>query len=147
MKRILIFYYSRTVNTEKMAKAVAEGMNSTGKVEVDMKYFMDAEDLAGYDGILVGTPTFNKDMPIDTKRLLEQAVTKGVSLRGKVGATFGSYGWSGEAPRLVLDLMRDMLGMLTPEPPLLSKLTPDAAMLEKCRNFGKRISESPNLKP
>ncbi len=125
-----------------MAKAVAEGINSTGKAEVDIKYFMDAEDLAGYDTILIGTPTFNKDMPIDTKRLLEQAMARGVNLKEKVGATFGSYGWSGEAPKLVLDILRDKLGMFTPEPPLLSKLTPDATMLGKCREFGKRISEN-----
>jgi flavorubredoxin len=145
--KILIFYYSRTGNTEKMAKAVAEGISSTGKAEVEMKYFIDAEDLAGYDAILVGTPTFNKDMPIDTKRLLEQAIAKDIGLKDKVGGTFGSYGWSGEAPKLVLDLMKDKLGMLTVEPPLLSKLTPDAATLDKCREFGKRISETLIPKP
>ncbi len=141
-KKILIFYYSRTGNTEKMAQAVAEGVNSTGEAEVDIKYFMDAEDLAGYDIILIGAPTFNKDMPIDTKRLLEQAISIGVNLKEKVGATFGSYGWSGEAPKLVLDILRDKLRMSTPEPPLLSKLTPDSTILGKCREFGKRISES-----
>ncbi len=143
-KKILIFYYSRTGNTEKMAQAVAEGINSTGEAEVDIKYFMEAEDLVGYDIMLIGAPTFNKDMPIDTRRLLEQAVARGVNLKGKVGATFGSYGWSGEAPKLVLDILRDKLGMSTPEPPLLSKLTPDATMLGKCRELGKRISENPS---
>ena len=145
--RILIFYYSRTGNTEKMAKAIAEGISSTGKAEVEMKYLMDAKDLEGYDGILVGAPTFNKDMPIDTKRLLEQAIAKGISLKDRLGGAFGSYGWSGEAPKLVLDIMKDKLGMLTIEPPLLSKLTPDAAMLDKCREFGKRASETLIPKP
>ena len=64
-----------------------------------------------------------------------------VILRGKVGAVFGSYGWSGEASRLVLEIMKNIFGMHVIEPPLLIKYAPDQTGLEKCREFGRKISE------
>ena len=46
-------------------------------------------------------------MPIDFKNLFEEAAAKGINLKGKIGAAFGSYGWSGEAPQQVLDILQD----------------------------------------
>lgn len=146
MTRVLVFYYSRTGNTEKMAKAVAEGLQSSGNTEVDLNYYVDVDELAGFDAILVGAPTFNKDMPLDTKKLFEQAEAKGVDLKGKIGGAFGSYGWSGEATKLVIDIMTNKFGMRVVEPPLMVKNTPDSKMLESCREFGKRVSETVNQK-
>ena len=55
MKKILVLYYSRTGNTEKMANAVAEGAQNSGNVEVELNYHVDAESLSIYDAILVGS--------------------------------------------------------------------------------------------
>ena len=38
---------------------------------------------------------------------------QGISLKGKVGAVFGSYGWSGEAPKLILEIMKYKFEMQT----------------------------------
>ena len=81
-------------------------------------------------------------MPIDFKNLFEEAAVKGVSLKGKVGATFGSYGWSGEAPGLILEIMKNKFEMQVVESPLLVKYTPDEKMLSSCKDLGKRISEN-----
>jgi flavorubredoxin len=125
-----------------MAKAVAEGAKSTGNSEVDLNYYVDAEDLSSFDAILLGTPTYHHDTPIDMKKLFEEAAAKGVSLKGKVGAAFGSYGWSGEAPKLLLEIMKNRFEMRVTEPPLLAKYLPDEKMLVMCRDFGKRVSET-----
>ncbi len=45
-------------------------------------------------------------MPVDFKNLFEEAAVKGINLKGKMGAAFGSYGWSGEAPKLILEIMK-----------------------------------------
>lgn len=142
MLKVLVFYYSRTGNTEKMAKAVAEGAKSVGAVQVDMNYFVEAEDLSDYNAILVGTPTYHHDIPIDIKMLFEEAAARGVSLKGVPGATFGSYGWSGEAPKLVMEIMEKKFEMSLPEAPLLAKYAPDQKMLESCKVLGKTIAES-----
>jgi flavorubredoxin len=142
MPKILILYYSRTGNTEKMAKAIAEGVKSAGSVKVELNYYIDAEELDKFDVVLVGAPTYHHDMPIDTKKLFEEAAVKNISLKGKVGAAFGSYGWSGEAPKFVLEIMKNKFEMQVMETPLLVKYEPDQNTLGMCRDFGKRVSES-----
>ncbi|MEM2458959.1 MAG: flavodoxin domain-containing protein, partial [Candidatus Bathyarchaeia archaeon] len=118
MKKILILYYSRTGNTEKMANAVAEGAGRIQGVQVELTYRATPEQLIEFDAIVVGVPTYHHDMTIDVKKLFEEAAVKGVSLKGKVGAAFGSYGWSGEAPKLVLEIMKNKFEMDVIEPPL-----------------------------
>jgi flavodoxin I len=142
MKKVLVLYYSRTGNTEKMANAVAEGVQSSGVVEAEVSYHIEAESLSIYDAILVGTPTYHHDMPVDFKNLFEQAAVQGISLKGKLGAAFGSYGWSGEAPKLILEIMKYKFEMQVIEPPLLAKYAPDQNMLTSCRDLGKRVSET-----
>jgi flavodoxin I len=142
MKKVLVLYYSRTGNTEKMANAVAEGVQSSGSVEAEVSYHIETESLSLYDAILVGAPTYHHDMPVDFKNLFEQAAVQGISLKGKLGAAFGSYGWSGEAPKLILEIMKFKFEMQVIEPPLLTKYTPDQDMLSSCRDLGKRVSET-----
>jgi flavorubredoxin len=142
MVKILVLYYSRTGNTEKMAQAVADGAKSVPGTEVELNYYVPEEELAGYDAVLVGTSTYHHDMPGTIKNYFEEVSVKNVSLNGKIGAAFGSYGWSGEAPKLVLEILKNKFGMKVPEPPLLAVYTPDQAALEKCFALGKRLAES-----
>jgi flavorubredoxin len=142
MPKILVFYYSRTGNTEKMAKAVTEGAKSAANVEVELNYYVEADELVKFDAVLVGAPTYHHEMPMDVKKLFEEAAVKGVSLKGKVGAAFGSYGWSGEATKLVLEIMRNKFEMRVIDPPLLARYEPDQNALNMCRNLGKQVSES-----
>jgi len=141
MPKLLILYYSRTGNTEKMAEAVAEGAKNVQGTEVTMTYHVKPEELAKFDAIAVGVPTYHHDMTTDIKRLFEETAVKHVDLKGRVGAAFGSYGWSGEAPRMVLEIMKNKFEMRTVEPPLLIKYAPNQNGVEKCREFGKKIAE------
>jgi len=141
MHKILVLYYSRTGNTEKMAKAVAEGAQTFQEVKVELNYYVTPEMLSNFDAIVVGIPTYHHDMTIDIKNLFEEAAVKNINLKGKIGAAFGSYGWSGEAPRLTLEIMKNKFEMQVIEPPLLIRYTPDQTALEKCKEFGRRIAE------
>ena len=140
--KILVLYYSRTGNTEKMANAIAEGAKSVSNVEVELSYHIPAEDLKKFDAVIVGAPTYHHDMAMDTKKLFEEAAEKGINLKGKVGAAFGSYGWSGEAPKLVLEIMKNKFEMQVTETPLLARYVPDQNTLSICKNLGKRVAES-----
>jgi flavodoxin I len=142
MKKILVLYYSRTGNTEKMANAVAEGAKNTSNIFVELSYHIDAESLAFYDAILVGAPTYHHNMPVDFKNLFEEAAVHAASLKGKVAAAFGSYGWSGEAPKFLLEIMKNKFEMQIIEVPLLARYIPDQGMLNACRALGKKVSES-----
>ncbi len=71
MKKILVLYYSRTGNTEKMANAVAKGAQINDKVEVELNFHIEPQELSAFDAIIVGTPTYHHEMPIDFKKLLK----------------------------------------------------------------------------
>jgi flavorubredoxin len=148
MKKVLVLYYSRSGNTEKMAKAVAEGAQSVSDTAVELAYHVDsASDLSNYDAMIMGVPTYRKEMPIDFKNLFEEAAQKNLSLNGKVGAVFGSYGWDPAAPPQVVSIMQNQLGMTVTEPPLLAKYIPDQTALDACKNLGKKIAETLKNQP
>ena len=142
MKKILVLYYSRTRNTEKMANAVAQGAQVSSDVNVELSYHIEPQELSSYDAIIVGAPTYHHDMPIDFKNLFEEAAEQGVNLKGKVGAAFGSYGWTGEAPKLVVDIMKDKFQMQVTEQPLLANYAPNDKTIADCKDMGKRIAET-----
>lgn len=125
-----------------MAKAVAEGARISDDVNVELSYHVDPEDLALFDAIIVGTPTYHHEMAVDFKNLFEETAVKGISLKGKVGAAFGSYGWTGEAPKLVTEIMKYKFEMQVNEPPLLARYLPDQKMLADCKALGKKVAET-----
>lgn len=121
--------------------AVAEGARAVQSTEVEVKFQVAPEELANYGAIVIGTPTYHHDMSLDLKNLFEEAAEKNINLKGKIGTAFGSYGWSGEALRLVLEIMKNKFQMRTIEPGLIIKYEPDQTGLEKCRALGKKIAE------
>ena len=125
-----------------MAEAVVEAARLVQGVEVELEYHVSPEALSNYDAIIIGVPTYHHDMTMDMKNLFEEAAEKDINLQGKTAAAFGSYGWSGEAPKLVLEIMKNKFAMDATEPPLLARYSQDRVTLEKCRNLGKRVAET-----
>ena len=126
-----------------MAKAVAEGAKNAGNPDVELNYHVEAEELSNFDAILIGAPTYHHDMPIEMKKLFEEAAAKNINLKRKVGATFGSYGWSGEAVKLInkeLEAMKfDVI-----DPGLRIQYVPDKEALEACHELGRKIGKAVN---
>jgi flavodoxin I len=143
MPKMLVLYYSRTGNTEKMAKAIVEGARSVSGVDVQLSidFEVTPADLAEADAIVVGMPTYHHDMTQSTKKVFEDAAVKNVALKGKIGAAFGSYGWSGEAPRLILEILANKFEMDVVKQPLLIKYAPDNTGIATCRALGQQIAE------
>jgi len=139
--KVLIIYYSQTGNTEKMARAIEEGAKSVVGIAVEVKYFVKPEELAEADAVILGMPTYYHDIGMDMKNLLEGTSKQEINLKGKVGAAFGSYGWSGEAPNLLLEIMTNRFGMDIVEPALRIKYNPDQKGLDECRQLGKTVAE------
>ena len=124
-----------------MTRAVEEGAKSVVGINVEVKFFAKPEELAEADAIIFGMPTYYHDMSMDMKNLLEGASKEEIDLTGKVGAAFGSYGWSGEAPNMLLEIMKNKFGMDVIEPPLRIKYNPDEEGVEACRKLGKTVAE------
>ena len=142
MSKILVLYYSQSGNTEKMANAVAEGAKNVEQSDVTLSYHIAADELTGFDAIILGAPTYHHEIPIEMKKLFETSASKGINLKGKTAATFGSFGWSGEAPKLLLEIMKNKFEMKVVTPPLLVKYVPDKQALDTCQSLGKTIAET-----
>jgi flavorubredoxin len=61
-------------------------------------------------------------------------------LKGKVGAAFGSYGWSGEAANEISKLLEDY-EMDVIKPNMRIKRQPSSEGIEECKQLGKQIAE------
>jgi len=141
MPTLLIVYNTKTGNTELMAKAVEEGAKQAKGVNVTRTYHATPSQLKEADAIAIGAPTYNHRMTLDIQQLLEKTAKTEVNLEGKTAAAFGSYGWSGEAPENVLEVLRNRFKMNTIEPPIRSKYRPREKTLEECRELGRKIAE------
>jgi flavodoxin short chain len=140
MPKAIIIYDSRTGNTGMMAKAIEEGMKEAG-IEVLSKRTINAtaEDLAGVDAVVLGAPTYHKDMIQSMKTFLFEMEKAG--LKEKVGAAFGSYGWSGESVQMMTDTMKHIFEMDVIEPGLKILRRPSEDGLKQCQEFGRKIAE------
>ena len=139
ISKVLVVYYSRTGNTEKMARAIAEGIESAG-AEAVLKsvYSVKNEDILEADAIIAGSPTQNKRVPSKMMAFINDM--KDLELDGKIGAAFGSYGWSGEAVGILNDEL-EKIGIKLADKGLRIKRTPKDKDLDRCRELGKRVAE------
>ena len=140
---LIVVYLSTQGNTKKMADAIAEGADSRG-VEAKSVSFYEADmgDLKGADGIALGSSTFWYKMHVPMEHFIERMGKElGSALKGKVGAAFGSYGWSGEAPAEIAKKMRE-LGINVVDPVLRVQFAPTEKDLEECRRLGKDLANS-----
>ena len=143
-KTALIFYASAHGNTKMMAEEIAKGAAIEG-VEVlsfDLTETSPADVLDRIEtaqALVIGSPTVNGDAVKPVWDLLSSLAT--IRLRGKVGAAFGSYGWSGEAVGMIEDRLKS-LKFKVPEPGVRFTLVPTTEELKSCQEFGVRITES-----
>jgi flavorubredoxin len=141
-KHLLVFYASSYGNTAKMAEQIAAGIQEAGaRVSIfdlagtEVPKLVDEIEAA--DGIVVGSLTINGDAVKPVWDLLSSLAT--LKLKGKLGAAFGSYAWSGEAPQLIADRLGGLKFKL-PEPPLKVQFVPTEADLAECKEYGKRLA-------
>ncbi|WP_186407973.1 FprA family A-type flavoprotein [Candidatus Accumulibacter aalborgensis] len=142
-KTLLVFYLSAYGNTRRMAEAIAAGAERIAGVRVslydleggDSDIFTDLVEEA--DGLAFGSPTINADAVKPIWDLLSSLTS--VNVKGKLGAAFGSYGWSGEAVRLIEDRLRG-LKLRVPVDGLRIKLVPDTGELEQCCHLGESLA-------
>jgi len=98
MSKISLVYYSATGNTEKMAKAIEEGIvEAGGAVTVYKSNAMDKDAILSSDVIVMGSSATGAEV-IDENDLLPFMEEAGDKFKGKKVYIFGSYGWGGGEP-------------------------------------------------
>lgn len=139
MAKAIVIYETTYGSTETMAKAIVAGLKEAG-VDVELKRALSAkaDDLKDIDAVVLGCPTYHHDMITTVKTFLFEM--KKADLKGKVGAAFGSYGWSGESIEMMSDTMKHIFGMEMIEPGLKMKGTEVLTGEKECKEFGKKIA-------
>jgi hypothetical protein len=148
MPKLLVLVPARGTDLAPLADAVLEGARSVRFAEVDVRTLGDAadaapggkplagiDDLASYDGIVVGVPVGD----VEGAGLRETFARFGGSLTNKVGSAFTTG--SGAARTAVLwsalSHMADR-GMILVPLPFSSE---DDTSTDACRQMGKQVAE------
>ena len=150
MGKIIVVYYSKTGNTETMAKEVAKGAREEG-IETDIKKAEEtnAEELLKYDGIIVGSPTYFGMPAWEIKKLFDDSVKYYGKFIGKVGGGFtSSANIGGGNETTILSILGMMLihGMIVQGTTAAGHYgpvaidSPDEGVLKECGYLGKRVA-------
>lgn len=142
-KKAVVLFDTMWHSTEKMAMEISDGIRAAGAdvrvmpLEAYNRSDVVAEILdAG--AIVVGSPTINNEMYPRTADVL--TYIKGLRPQNKIGAAFGSFGWSGESVAKINEYLTAMKVELV-HPGLKIKYIPGKEDLELCFEMGKTIGE------
>jgi flavorubredoxin len=139
-----IIYDTMWNATRRIAESIAEGI-SEGNPEMKLKVFNAARsdktaviaEIFKSKIVLVGSSTINRGILSDVGGLLEQI--RGLSFKKKRAAAFGSYGWSGEGPAIIEELLSKSGFEPLPRGPKILWY-PDTEGLQTGKSYGKSIA-------
>jgi len=141
--RALILYDTMWDATRLMAEAIGDGLAEAG---VDYKILNLAVsdrndvlvDVFNARTILVGSSTINNGVLPTIMPVLTDI--KGLKFKNKIGAAFGSYGWSGEGVKQIEEYLAAS-GIPVIRDGIKFKWQPRPEELDACREFGREIAE------
>lgn len=143
--QITLIYDTMWQSTRKMAEAIAEGIqqaspNTTIKILNAVKN--DKNDILvevfKSKAILVGSPTINNGFSYAIAGILE--MIKGLKFKNKKAASFGSYGWSGEAAKQIKEFLEKSKFAIVNDG-IRVNWAPDQETIEQLREYGRKFVE------
>ena len=140
--RAVIVYDTMWKSTDRMARAIGEGLYAGGTptklMSMSSVHRSDvATELLDAGALVVGVPTINNSMFPTIADVL--TYLGGLKPKNLVGAAFGSFGWSGEATKQANELLGKMNVELVADP-LRVKYVPDGSDLKPCYELGLKIA-------
>lgn len=152
--RVLILFHSRSGNTEKLARAVADGVAQVPGADAVLRRAEQAtpEELAGANAVIAGCPVYAGSMSAELKAVFDRCAAVRARMEGKPGAAFATGGDpSGGKELALLSIHAAMLvyGMVVVGDPLSASGhfgvaclgAPDATALDHGRKLGRRVAE------
>jgi len=141
--QVVIVYETMWGSTEKMARALAEGIIEEG-VTVKLMDITQCDrtelikEMFEAKGYLIGSSTHDNDMLTNIAGFLE--FLKGLRPQGRVAAVFGSYGWAGGAIKSIEKVLKEAKIQVL-ETSVGIQYVPDAVGLKSCVDFGKEFAQ------
>ncbi len=147
-KKAIIIYDTMWHSTETMANTVAKGIADEGvgarpmhiRTSDRSEIMTEVMDSAA---VVVGSPTINNQLFPTVSDVL--TYMKGLKPLKKIGAAFGSYGWSGEAVKMINKELESMKFEMI-DPGIRINYVPDKDGLKACYELGKKIGRAINEK-
>jgi len=142
--RAVVLYDTMWEATRRMAEAIGDGLREEA---VDFKLFHMAvtdrndviTEIFQAQAILIGSPTLNNGLLPTITPILEDC--RGLKFQNKIGAAFGSYGWSGESVKLIEDHFAECGIRLVAEG-VRAKWQPAREELAECRKLGRAVASA-----
>jgi len=143
-RKAIVVYDTMWHSTEAMGEAIVNALGEEG-VDARLMHLRNCHrsdvmtEVLDAGAIIVGSPTLNNGLFPTISDFL--TYMKGLKPLNKVGAAFGSYGWSGEAAKLVTKELEQMKFDII-DPGVRIQYVPDDKSLDACRELAKKIAEA-----
>lgn len=140
---VFIPFVSAYHNTGNMADKIAEGIKKVDNVHVEvhdvekMPYEQMEYYLANCTGVIMGSPTINQNILMPIYQLF--AAVNPIRDKGKLAGAFGSYGWSGEAAKMLESNFANLKLNYFGEN-LFVKFTPHEESMQQCVEYGENFA-------
>ncbi len=151
--QVLVLYYSRSGNTQKLAEEIAKGVKTVEGVRCVLRAAKDVvkEDFVSSDGIIAGSPVYFGGMAAELKGVFDKFVTVRKQMGDKIGAAFATSGdQSGGKETTMMSIIQAFLiyGMIIVGDPLDATGhygvsctgKPDEIIAENARKLGRRVA-------
>lgn len=142
-KVVFIAYVSAYGYTKEAAEIIASGILEKDGIEVEIADLENIQPeilesgLTRSGGIIIGSPTINQNTLLPVYNLF--AHINPIRDRGKLAGSFGSYGWSGEASKIILENLR-LLKLNVFEENGSFKFAPGGKKEEFLKEYGRKFA-------
>ena len=143
-KTAVILFDTMWEGTRKMAEAIGKGLAAEG---VTHKIFHMAvtdrndviTEIFKAKAVIIGSPTLNQGLLPTIAPILEDI--KGLKFQNKIGAAFGTYGWSGEAVKLIEEHLNRCKIPIAAQG-VRAKWQPKPGGLAECEKLGRAVGQA-----
>ena len=130
------------IMAESIAKGIAEEGVHVRPMNLKKWHRSDVmTEVMDAKAVIVGSPTLNNNLFPSVIDFL--TYMKGLKPKNKIGAAFGSYGWSGEAVKFINNELETMKFEII-DPGLKIQYVPDQDGVDAGFNLGKKIGKAVN---
>ncbi len=146
--KAIVVYGTMWHSTERMARAIGEGLAAAGVaakcMSMDVFHRSDiAYEILDAGALIVGSSTLNNNMLPQIADVL--TYLKGLRPANLLGASFGSFGWSGEAAVHIGDVLKEMKVEIIGAP-LKVQHAPTEDDLRRCHDLGEEMARQLRIK-
>ena len=143
MPKLMVIYYSRTGNTEKMAQLMAQGCREVLGVEVEMVELpgVDMTAVLEADGYAIGSPDYFSYPAGHVKTFFDEALGHKEQLTGRPYVAFCTHGGGGRALEPLQGLC-EAIGLEQEAPGVMCAGAPAGKHADDTRALGRTLGEA-----